>query len=202
MKKCFKCDTEKSLDEFYKHKGMADGRLNKCKDCTRADVKTNSDRVGNSYDITRKGVMRVMYQSQKNSQKVRWHGKVPYTKSEFVDWCISNGFDCIYDDWVKSGHEKGLKPSVDRLDDFKGYSLDNIRLVTWGENRAHQASDIRNGTGTGGKRCKAVLKMNEEMEVICEYVSFNAAKRDVGYHMEYAIKNGTKCKQGFYWKYK
>ena len=44
MKKCFKCNIEKELTNFYKHSKMGDGHLNKCKDCTKIDNRNNRDK--------------------------------------------------------------------------------------------------------------------------------------------------------------
>lgn len=58
IKTCFKCGAEKSLAEFYKHKGMADGHLNKCKSCTKKDVSENrSEKIERyrRYDRERSG---------------------------------------------------------------------------------------------------------------------------------------------------
>jgi hypothetical protein len=55
-KQCFKCQTVRPLTEFYKHPAMADGHVNKCKECNKNDVLEhrlkNIDRI-REYDRVR-----------------------------------------------------------------------------------------------------------------------------------------------------
>lgn len=41
---CFKCHADLPLTEFYKHPMMADGHVNKCKNCNKKDVTDNRNK--------------------------------------------------------------------------------------------------------------------------------------------------------------
>jgi len=202
VKRCARCGQSKFICEFYAHRAALDGYMGKCKECVKLDVRQNYARVGMLYDFSEKGVIRVIYKTQKRHQKIRGHGAMPYSKLELSAWLYSNGFISAFDAWVNSGHKKDLKPSVDRLNDMKGYSFENIRLVTWLDNRRAQYLDIRNGTGTGGARCKPVLRVNSLTGALTEYISYSSAVKDIGYSIEYQLKNRVTCRNGFFWTYK
>jgi hypothetical protein len=84
-------------------------------------------------------------------QKSNRRGHPPPCFSAAIDlhaWAISRGLEQLWSTYESSGYPRDLRPSVDRLDNAKPYTLDNIRLVTWRENldawnRSEQA--IENG---------------------------------------------------------
>lgn len=45
VKKCIKCNIEKVVSEYYKHKQMADGFLNKCKECCKIESNIRYDKL-------------------------------------------------------------------------------------------------------------------------------------------------------------
>lgn len=69
MKKCFKCNLSKELFNFYKHPGMKDGYLNKCKECNKKDVKEN-------YSLKREQYSK--YENLRNKSENRRKSKALY----------------------------------------------------------------------------------------------------------------------------
>ena len=125
-----------------------------------------------------------------------------YSKSELFDWVIyQSEFESLYSDWKGSGFLKGKKPSVDRLDDYKGYSFDNIRLTTWEDNNNRSHRDMINGVNN--KLSKSIKQLTLDGNVVNQYYSLMNAHRETGVDFRNisraALSNGVSG--GYKWAY-
>lgn len=195
MKKCVKCEEVKPFKEFRKHKTTKDGRDSYCRVCGLENSKNHTRSLN--------GRIMQMYRTQKQSSKDRHHKKPSYSRDEFIDWMLNNkDYLRLHDEWVKSGYKKSLAPSVDRLDDYKGYGFDNIQVITWGENNKKGYLDRINGINN--KTNKAVVKISLNGTKLKTYYSISQAARDVGCSVGSICRvcNGKrKTTRGFIWKY-
>jgi len=99
-----------------------------------------------------KGLITKIYSHQKEKSMKRGHPRPTYNKCEFVDWILETNFIELHHNWVQSNYDKRYTPSVDRLDDNKGYSLSNIRVTTWEENNTKNHKGRIDGTSRGNMR--------------------------------------------------
>jgi len=113
-----------------------------------------NNNVTKKYEKTKKGFLMRLYRNMKSRiegiQKVKIHlylDKDILDKQEFYKWSLNNpAFHELFDKYEKSGFERKLSPSVDRINPDKGYSLDNMEFITMSENSS------RGGYGAMKKR--------------------------------------------------
>ena len=152
-----------------------------------------------------KSVVGVMYSCQKSASKVRGHAPPAYTKEELLAWVNKQPIkDKLWQDWIDSDFATDLKPSIDRLDDYKGYYFGNIRLCTWGENKAKGHADRK--AGINNKHSKAVLQYDKNTGILIkEYHSVMEAARNINKSRSSICMccNGQrKTAHGCIWRYK
>lgn len=194
---CKYCDTTKDSTMFSKDKNRKNGLSIYCKEC--------KGKIKNSWSKTRYGVVSNIYNDQKNNSKRRGHSSPKYTKEELYEWMIKNNFENFYIQWVNSGYKKDFRPSIDRLDDFKPYSLDNIRLTIWLENKRKKYNDFKNGTGTSGmSKCKKINQLSLDGKIIRTFVSARQASRELGINyknISNACIGNLKTFKGYKWEF-
>lgn len=168
MKNCKRCEALKDLSEFSRAASNKDGRNSTCKPCV---VDRNRE-----YWRTPKGRISYIFNGQKRSSADRGHPPPTYTQQELTVWALQQGLDNLVLKWAQEGYLKDLAPSVDRLDDNQGYTLTNIRLVTWQENNEKMY--------TNRKSCERITRQNRKVKqldahgnVIATYDSIASASR-------------------------
>lgn len=160
----------------------------------------DKDRVS-LYRKTRSWIISKIYSHQKDNSIKRGHIQPEYTKEQLSDWMFSRpNFEELYNNRIKSWYKKDLKPSVDRLNNYKWYSLDNIQLITFNENRLNVDNDRKNGKFITIQN-KTVIRININTLEEKEYYSLSEASRDTNI-ISQNISKVCKWKRNHAWWFK
>ena len=196
MKKCTKCNI--LTDNFPKRKTGKNGLSSFCRACHNKILKI--------HHRTKKGLTCQIYNGQKSSSKRRNHKLPTYSMQELREWLFSQKkFHELYNNWKNSGYKKNLIPSVDRIDNDKGYSFDNIKLMTWRENMDNAHRDAMVGKLVCGNLLKPIIQFDLKNNKINEFNSLNEAMRKTGVYsgnISSCCRQERKTAGGFIWKHK
>ena len=140
---------------------MVDGRVNKCKECNKKDVRDNYAKRSDYYhkydrDRQRLNIKRIFSQrynsiksrcepeySSAKSRYYRVTGTEYLTREEFIKWTedTMDSFMIVYSKWVESNFDKKEVPSIDRIDNNVGYIASNMQWLSRSDN-AHKFNNL------------------------------------------------------------
>ena|SRR5690606_31735679 len=89
------------------------------------------------YRKTKKGLITNLFHKMKSRRKVS------FSKDDLYEFSKCSKFDRLFLEWEKSNYDKQYKPSIDRINNKKGYDISNIHWLTWAENRYKQTMERR-----------------------------------------------------------
>lgn len=153
------------------------------------------------------GLITSLYNNQRRSSKKRGHPMPDYSKEELRVRLIPDFvFQTLMNNWGNCGFHKDMKPSLDRLDDNMPYTMNNIQLMTWGENQSKARFDTRIGKLLHGhKPQKAVIQLTKSGEFVKTFPSASEASRQVGIskaHIGDCCREQYEFAGGYRWKFK
>ena len=154
-----------------------------------------------AYRKTKKGFIEYLFYNQVARSRRRGHPAPTYTRKELEQWMLSSDkFHSTWDEWISSGYDRALTPSVDRIDPNKPYSFDNICIVTLHENELHNGRDQM--AGITKQRSVEVVQFTLDGKVVGIYHSQREAMRKTGIqqaNIAHCIAGRISHAGGFYW---
>lgn len=137
VKYCKYCNTEKSKSEFSLLKSSVDGFRSQCNPCRKIREK----RIKKDYSVTwKKGLLGT---AKKNSKLL---GKEIEIDEQFIEhlFQVQNG-RCFWSNvplLLVNDLKHPQKPSLDRIDNSRGYTKDNVVLTCFSMNFARNINDF------------------------------------------------------------
>ena len=151
-----------------------------------------------------------IYGRMKRDNKNKFNIDLPFTKDEFKKWLDDNyktEIRRMLTEYKNSNYIKYLCPSVDRIDDYKSYTFDNMQLITWKENNDKGRISLKNKKQCSemAKRVwsKKVIQKDLDGNVITTFNSTHDVERLLGYDSSLIARacRLNKVSKGYRWEY-
>ena len=224
FKICSRCKKEKPMSEYY---STSPSRCKSCVKETSAIFRQNlSGESKIKYMETRKRIrqryktdfnkwLKQIYRAMRKRNIDKFNSELPFTEPEFEKWLEDNYGEkakTMFKTYVDSDCDKYLKPSIDRIDDYKGYSFDNMQLLTWAENneKGRQGRKNKESCSRIAREVYAIEVTQYDLsgQVVNVFQSVRDVERITGYS---STSIGRACRRteknircvshGFIWKY-
>lgn len=131
MKKCSKCGEVKDLSAFYRLNTSKDNHRPDCKDCHNKMKKRNKGTL--EYESKRMAGNILRRLSEKDRPRNSCYKNIECELGDTIGELSANLIKYFEKD-IQKMLNQGLKPSVDRIDSKKNYSINNIQITTVEEN--------------------------------------------------------------------
>lgn len=184
-KVCTDCLDRKEISEFGKAPENADKLRGACKECYNAKQRERRKSRGydgcKKYEKTPNGFIMRMYRNMLSRisgiQKEKFHlyeGKELMPKEEFYAWVKQDkDFISLFAAYEKSGYERKLAPSPDRIKSELGYMIGNIRIIT----HSHNSS-----LGSLSKGTKGDIEAYKDGVLVGTYAGLAKCQKATGVH--------------------
>lgn len=145
-KHCPICNTTKPLSAFYKHKNRKDGHSGQCAECIKAfSKKWYKDTIEERKEYTRKNKEKkkeynIQRRDNNSLSGIKRRAKLKGIPFDLTLEDVSNYSVCpvFGKELIRSDSNTPFSPSVDRVDPTKGYTKDNIQILSNKANKMKQ----------------------------------------------------------------
>lgn len=151
------------------------------------------------YRRSKNGLPMQIYSRQVNRAKKRPWLTPNYSSQKLREWMWKQPkYHKMYDEWVNSNYRVDIRPTIDRVDPMKKYSLNNIQILTYAENSRKGNIELIKTKGVGVQQFDLGGNLVAKYDSIIEAASVNQINAS---NICNACKGRLKTYKMYIWRY-